>query len=129
LKAVAVDTLAEYDFDLSRRMGDVLIRLRAIDSIPVMRATFRVLWPDAIQLHDSLADNTLWILNQRRHLIVHRRGVIDRDYIDKTGADVALGGELVVSASDVEAHVSAVIRAGSEMLRCAAPGVASANRS
>jgi hypothetical protein len=119
LKAIGIETLIEHEFDLSRRMGHVLIRLRAIDSVPVMRSTFSVLLPTAEKLREALSDKILWTLNQRRHLIVHKRGVVDQEYLDKTGEDREIGEQLVVTASELEGYVRAVAATGSELLRCA----------
>jgi hypothetical protein len=115
-KSIMFDDLVRHDFDLSRKMGQVLLELRAIDTIPLMRAVFAALFPGADDLREAFGDKSLWILNQRRHLIVHKRGVVDRDYLNKTGADIQLGQQLTVTTSDLEQHMDAVIVVGSELL-------------
>jgi hypothetical protein len=120
LKAVGIETLVEHEFDLSHRMGHILIRLRAIDSIPMMRSTFSALLPNAEKLREAFADTTLWTLNQRRNLIVHKRGVIDQEYLDRTGEDLGLGSQLVIMVPDLEEYLRAVIVVGSELLRSVA---------
>jgi hypothetical protein len=120
LKSVAMETLVEHGFDLSHHMGDLVARLRAVDSVPVMRSAFSALLPAAHDLHVALADRSLWTLNQRRHLIVHKRGVIDREYLAKTDEDLETGQQLAITSFDLEAYLRAVVGVGSELLRAAA---------
>jgi hypothetical protein len=116
LKSITIDTIVENDFDLSHRMGHVFVRSRPIDSIPVMRTTFSVLLPDAAALNAALANPLLWTLNQRRHLIVHRRGIVDREYLEKTGESIDAGTTLNITATELEHYLRAVIEFGAELL-------------
>lgn len=116
LKAIPLDTLSTYDFDVSRSFGNILMRYRTVDTIPVMKAVFGVLFPQSGKLREALEQRDLWILNQRRHLIVHRRGVIDADYISKTGDSLALGTELLISPDDLERYLHVTIDAGLELI-------------
>ncbi len=116
LKSINIDTIIENDFDLSRRMGHVIVKSRPIDSIPVMRTTFSALLPDAAALHAALSNPLLWTLNQRRHLIVHKRGVVDREYLEKTGEKIDAGTTLNITATELEQYLRAVIDFGAELL-------------
>jgi hypothetical protein len=91
LKAIPLDILSTCNFDLSGCFGDILIRNRSVDTIPAMKVVFGVLLPQSNKLRDILEQKELWVLNQRRHLIVHRRGIIDADYIARTGDSLASG--------------------------------------
>ena len=119
-KSIIFENLMKHDFDLSRKMGQVLLELRAVDTVPVMRAVFSALFPNADDLREAFGDKSLWILNQRRHLIVHKRGVVDREYLDKTGADLQVGQQLRVSTSDLEQHLDVVVIVGCKLLISAA---------
>ena len=50
----------------------------------------------------SMAAQSLWLLWQRRHLIVHRRGIVDAQFISNTGATSAQGTRLVVESGDID---------------------------
>jgi len=116
VKAIPLDTLSGYDFDLSRSFGDILIRYRSVDTIPVMKKVFGVLLPQSHKLTEALEQKDLWILNQRRHLIVHRRGIVDADYISKTGDSMAIGAELLITPDNLERYLNLTIDAGSELI-------------
>jgi hypothetical protein len=116
LKAIPLDILSSCNFDLSGCFGDILIRNRSVDTIPAMKAVFRVVLPKSNQLHDILEKKELWVLNQRRHLIVHRRGVVDADYIASTGNSLSVGDELIISPDELEQYLKLVLEAGVELI-------------
>lgn len=47
---------------------------------------------------------------------MHRRGIVDADYIEKTGEAVALGDELVIGPDNLELHLTIVNEAGTELI-------------
>ena len=51
-KSIMFEDLVKHDFDLSR-MGQVLLELRAVDTVPVMRAVFSALFPNADDQHSA----------------------------------------------------------------------------
>jgi hypothetical protein len=101
-REVAIEDLAGHGFDLNRSMGDVLFADKHLDNLPGMKDVLSTLLPKADHLHSALAANELWILWQRRHLIVHRRGVVDSQFIANTGASEVVGSRLAVTSKDVD---------------------------
>jgi hypothetical protein len=67
-----------------------------------------------------LTSDSLWLLNQQRHLIAHRRGIVDEDYIKNTGAKLSVGEHLYVSPEEFEENASKALSIGKELLKCAA---------
>ena len=59
----------------------------------------------------ALSDRDLWLLFQRRHLIVHRRGIVDSAYIAATGEDLLVGTEMSITPRDFEIYINAVLGA------------------
>ncbi len=108
----------EHGYDLSEQMGDVLVVLHRIDDVDTIRATFGTLFGSA-RLNGLLLDDHLWKLNQRRNLIVHRRGIVDDVYRDNTGEDIPVGNQLIISPSQLTDSFSFVVNVGSELLRAA----------
>ena len=45
----------------------------------------------------ALGDKRLWLLCQERHLIVHRRAVVDARFLEATGQTLELGDRLLLS--------------------------------
>lgn len=111
LKAIPLDMLAEYGFDVSGKVGELLIRQDDIASMPRIKSTFRVLFPNKEELHAALASRDLWLLSQRRHLLVHNRGIIDEAYKQRTGEDLCVGSDLVIVPHDLRRYMRASCKA------------------
>ncbi|WP_368414436.1 hypothetical protein [Falsiroseomonas sp.] len=125
---VGLDVLAEHNFDLSGRMGEVLLAERGLSSLEVIRDVFSVIAPGRAELHGPLNSSALWLLWQRRHVVVHRRGVVDKAYIAKTGDETQeVGQPLRIDVRDVDAAFRGVIDAGLAVLSIgAAPALSAA---
>ena len=61
----------------------------------------------------------LWMLSQRRHLIVHNRGVVDHRYNKQTGETYKEGQRLYVPPTDIELYVTLVRDIGIAILEAA----------
>lgn len=109
-------TLTEYGFDLSKSLGTYLASKADLSSLPAMRSAYSALFPSATQLRQSLTDERLWQLNQKRHLIVHRRGIVDKAFIEATGTTLSVGETLWVSPSEVEGAVEAALALGTQIM-------------
>lgn len=110
-------TLAEYSYDMSRSLGTYLISKADLKNVPAIRSTLQALFPGASDLYASLSDRRLWDLSQRRHLIVHRRGIVDQEYREATGHDASLGESLWFSPAEVEDAMDASLSLGKALIR------------
>lgn len=120
LKGLDFETLAQYSFDVSHAMGEILIQAHDLGSLTAMKACFTALFPDVPTLRACLSDHELWLLAQRRHLIVHRRGIVDNRYLESTGEKLMPGSQISVSPSDIERGLDIVCSAGIELLKSVA---------
>jgi hypothetical protein len=109
-------TLNSYGFDLSRNVGTILSQRADLDDVPTIKDAFNAIFPTASDLAIQLSDHRLWILFQKRNLIVHRRGVVDQQYIEKTGEAQLLGSKLMVTPSEIEDYLSVTTSAGYALL-------------
>jgi hypothetical protein len=116
VRALDFEVLRETGFDLSRRMGRLLSQFHDLSTLPALRTVVGTLFPAGVELRDALGVGDLWLLSQRRHLIVHRRGVVDERYLDATGDSIAAGQHLSVSPSDLLAYLKAVRNAAAALL-------------
>ncbi|MDD7973150.1 hypothetical protein [Roseinatronobacter alkalisoli] len=105
-QTIDIKSLNQFGFDLSDKMGDIILGTRRLDSLFALRAIARTLFNS--QEVSSALTGDLWLLNQRRHLFVHKRGVVDPDYIKNSGENLAAGDRLLVSCDDVEKHIMSV---------------------
>lgn len=115
LPKLNVDDLASRGFDLSKQMGRLLFEERDLSSLPTLKCACEALI-DSSCLREKLAAPAAWRLNQNRHLIVHRRGTVDEEYLRKTGAKLNVGDQLVVSPAEFEELLLHALSIGSEFL-------------
>lgn len=107
LQSVPFPLLAEYGFNLRSRLGELLAARYDVGSVPAMRSVFGVLFPDHAPLRAALDDRLLWLLAQRRQLLVRHRGVVDAAYVKATGEPLPVGSELTVTPDDLERYLRA----------------------
>jgi len=105
-QVVGLEVISDFGFNLSASMGDVLFLNKRLDNLGVVRAILGAFFNDE-DIRNGLGE-VIWMLNQRRHLFVHRRGIVDAEYISRTGDSVALGERLPLRSDDVASYISAV---------------------
>ncbi len=118
VEKISLDTLVEHEFDFSERMGTVVFGQQDFSDLPTIKSACFVLFGSSAELVKCLNDPGLWLVYQRRHLLVHRRGIADKNYIDNTRDDIPLGSRLEVSPKDLEEHLKSVLNAGEALLHC-----------
>jgi len=112
-----LDVLVRHGYDLSARLGSALICQQDISDLPTVKAVYSVLFPGEAELRDAMAQGRLWTLYQCRHLVVHRRGIIDQAFLDATGEGHALDTQLVVTPQELEDLLAVVVSCGSALVR------------
>ncbi len=106
---VAVEALERFGFNVASSMGYVLLEGKRLDSLSSLADLICSLVEDD-DVQQCFKGPDLWLLNQRRHLVVHRRGVIDHDYLKKTGEKADVGQRLALVSVDLERHVETVCK-------------------
>mgnify|MGYP000895518890 CR=1 FL=1 len=117
LPKLSADYLAEKGFDLSTQMGSLLFEDRDLSSLAAIRIACEAIFEDST-LRAMLNADSLWLLNQKRHLIAHRRGVVDDEYVRNTGSSLSIGDHLHVSPSEFEENLMGVLSIGQGFLNC-----------
>ena len=107
-KAIDLEVLSAYDYNVSNNLGDVFASVYDLSSLGAIRQTFSVLFPSEPNLHAQLRDKKLWILHQRRHLTVHKRAVVDKQYLEKTGEKFQVGHRLTSTPAELEEYIRLV---------------------
>lgn len=109
-------TLAAYGYDLSKNLGTLLISKADLTSVPAIRDAYGALFPLATELGRKLSDRRLWDLCQKRNLIVHRRGIVDQQYLANTSDNISVGADLWIPPNEVEDLLEAGLHIGTEII-------------
>jgi hypothetical protein len=110
LQPVSLDSLSKFQFDASGSMGNIIFGDH-IDRFVTIKAVLSVLFPDDSSLREQFSDTDLWVLSQRRHLIAHKRGIVDEEYLEKTPDKVPLFSRLNVGGFIIDKSLSVVCKA------------------
>jgi hypothetical protein len=102
-----IEHLEGNDYNLSSRMGTILAHRQDFSDFATIQTTFRVLFKDQSPFDSDIKGN-LSFLAARRHLIVHRRGVIDETY-RRCDESTAIGDRLNLTPEDIKVHVATTV--------------------
>jgi hypothetical protein len=108
-KAVDIDLIEVHGFNLERSMGNILFHERRLDNLSAIRSIFDSLFSDNA-VREALGSD-MWMLNQRRHLFVHKRGIVDLEYISRTGDMMPIGQRLSLTSEMIEKYITIVEKA------------------
>ena len=89
-----------------------------LDDVDTIRNVFDVLFSRDAKLRTLLCDAKLWNAWQDRNLIVHRRAVVDEDFLRKTAKKVEIGSVLKITPYQFEATLRYFTETGSALLVC-----------
>jgi len=118
VKGIPIVTLEEFNFDVSESMGDIIFSMTRLDTLPSIMDFYNAVASNAA-LQKSLKSSTLWMLAQRRHLIVHRRGIVDSQYLQKTSDSQPLGTLIEIPATEIANSLVEVRNVGLLIADCA----------
>jgi hypothetical protein len=116
---LSLESIAYFDFQLKNVMGDLLFADQFLDNLYRMRDVISVLFPRALAVHAALASDDLHHIWQTRHLIVHRRGIVDEKFAKNTRSKVSIGERLPISPQDIESAMRLIADAGAKLLAAA----------
>lgn len=101
-KYVNLDFLGQYNFNISNKLGSVLVNKFDFTSPYGIRNAFVCIFPRSTTIRKTLEREGLKQLEARRSVIVHRAGIIDSSFCKKTGTDQKeIGTNLQLSEEDV----------------------------
>jgi hypothetical protein len=106
-----IEALEAKDFNLSSAMGDVFCEVAKLDTLEKIRDAIHISLADP-SVDSVLKGERLWKMSQQRHLIVHRRGLIDARYLERTSDRAAVGAPLILDGDYIEATLTVVRDAG-----------------
>ena len=116
-KQVSVGLLARHGFDLRNSLGTLLSPKFDFTSVSGIRTAYEAAFGRSSELNKLLSVPELSHLEATRHLVVHRAGLVDEEYIRRTGDSVAIGAQLPLAGARVSELANAAVTAGARLLQ------------
>lgn len=108
-QSIDFSLIEDNSYDLTGKMGTVLFQGKRLDNLSIIKSVLKSMFNDK-SVNESLGQ-TFWIFSQRRHVIVHNQGIIDRLYISNTGEDSEIGKPIELTSRDLDSYIDIVERA------------------
>jgi hypothetical protein len=113
---VPVSLLAKYGFNLRKKLGTVLRTKFDFTSVAGIRQAYKAAFADHETLARILVDPKLMHLEATRHLIVHRGGLVDEEFIRRTGSTFPIGQAIPLDEEEIASLLDAMKTAGCGLL-------------
>ncbi len=117
-KYISLDYLAKYDYNLSNSLGTALVYKFDFTSPYGIKEAYLCAFPRSVAIRETLENKVLIELEARRNVIVHRAGILDAVFCDKTGTNrKEISNKLELSSEDVYEFGDAVIDIGLRVIK------------
>lgn len=114
---ISFEILSGNNFDLSGKMGTILVSRNDFSDIATIKDAYFALYPTDRSLRDEMTNRKLWDLCKLRHLLVHRGGQVDERFLATTGKSLQLGSRIQVAPSEFEEYLETAIRTAFQLLK------------
>ncbi|NOQ26787.1 MAG: hypothetical protein GQ564_15610 [Bacteroidales bacterium] len=102
IKSPDFNDLKENGFDMRNSLGSYIFSELDFSNYDVIKNVKKVLF-DNVRLQDCIYE-----LNQSRHIIVHKSGIIDSKFEQNTKTEQKAGNKLYIKSEDIKMYLSAV---------------------
>jgi len=111
IKSVPTEKLIEFDFNLNGKMGTILIDNFDFSNLDLMKAIIGCVF-ESKALNTKLKEDDIWKLYNRRNLIIHKGGIVDKKYLKSTGDTYEIGHKLYVKPAELKNYIKNVLEIG-----------------
>ncbi len=117
VRRIALEDLLNAGFDFSDGFGSYFTQKFDISDLSAIRTFWEAASNGNANLQSLLSDQQTYELSQVRNLIVHRRGRVDKAFLDKTSFSQPLGSEVIVTPDYFEKCSRHVWKLGHELVK------------
>jgi len=116
-RSIPLGVAAKYSFDLRHHIGDIIADVIDFTSLDVVRKAYKSAFGIDEEGQRLLEADRLRKLVLIRNLVVHRGGVVDVAFKERTGCPDKVGDELTIDEDSASQFVDAVKAAGLYILK------------
>lgn len=108
LRKIAFEYLSENNFNISDKLGSLVVGSYDCSDLLIIKEIIKKCI-DKPEIDLVLNKLELWILFQVRHLLIHRRGIIDSSFIEKTKSGQCIGDRILIKPSGLYKYITLAI--------------------
>lgn len=116
VKSIPTDILEKYDYNINDHLGEIYAGQRDWSNLKKIQESIKQIWPEKDDLHNELKGEILYKINQRRHLIVHKKGLVDEQYNSSTSDNYEIGTEIPIKPIDLKDGLEVIKKIGQKLL-------------
>lgn len=115
-KHISIGMLARHGFDLRDKLGTLAAGKFDFTSVSGIRAAYSAAFGKRTELEEPLANPNLAVLEATRHVVVHRAGLVDEEYLRRTVDGTPVGKQLPLDGGRVSALANSGVSAACGLL-------------
>jgi hypothetical protein len=117
-KYINLEYLAQHNYNISDKLGSVLSNKFDFSSVSGIKEAYSCAFPRSTTIKDALENKELAQLEARRHVIVHKAGIIDDAFRKKTATSKKLiGNKLELSDKELSEFGNVAIDAAIKVIK------------
>lgn len=116
LKKIPYEFLETNKFNLSNRLGSLVTDTYDCSDLLVAKEIIKKI-KDKEEISKVLDNKELWQFFQTRHLLIHKRGIVDQSFIDKSGIKMQIGEKVVIKSSQLGNTLNLIIKTVSAIVK------------
>lgn len=109
---ISFEVFEKYGFNGEKALGDIFLEHNQIQDLESLLQAVKTVLACEKAVLDKDALSQIWKLYYRRHLIVHRRGIIDKEHFSRLPQDGKIGDKIQLSIGTFRESLDAVVTIG-----------------
>lgn len=118
-KYIKLDYLEKFNYNIRDNVGSILRHYFDFSCLAGITDAYSLAFPRSTTIEKTLRSETLNILAESRHLIVHKAGIIDERYKRITGTSQKVGTKLEIDKRHTELYITLVVQVIRQILNSA----------
>jgi hypothetical protein len=116
-RSVNLGLVAKHGFDLRNCLGSLLIERFSLNSMEKIEQAYYDIFGEVPELKQIFKDKHLLMLEETRHLIVHRGGIVDRKYNDRFQKQFELHEYLPLEKMPLVEMINSSVNCGAALVK------------
>jgi len=116
LRRIPYEYIESNMYDIKNKIGSLIVNTYDCSDLLVVKEIIKKM-VNTIENSDFIDDNELWIFFQTRHLLIHKRGIVDSSFIRKTGSGNAVGSKIIISPKQFYKAIELSIKTAISLVR------------